>query len=118
LVHYPLSSVPALHLVLARPDPVLGGDVRIWIQTFVIDQAAIVDGGRELGRVLDVAPAAQVPLANMERRVPGLVQRTRQGRGLRVEEVGHLTRLVSRAGLEITGDPPPRRELPREDAAA
>ena len=116
-VDHPPGPLPPLHLVVGRPDPVAGGDVRVRLGALVGAQAEVVPVGGELRRVGHVPAAAEVPLADVGGPVPGGLERPRQRRGLGVEEVGLPARPVAGPGLEEAGEPPPAGELAGDEPA-
>ena len=55
-VDHPARPVPPLDLVVRRPDPVAGGDVRVGLGALPGAEAAVVAVGGELGRVATSRP--------------------------------------------------------------
>src|SRR6266540_1136007 len=118
LVHEERRALPALHLVLRRPYPILRRDVGMRLRTFISAHAFVVAIGGELRRIGDIAPTAEMPFSDVRRGVTGGFQLARQRRRLRIEKVHLLALAIACARLHETGDVPTRREISREESAA
>ena len=107
-----------LELILGPPGHGLTPERCGRFGAFVRPQADVVAIFGELGRIDHVAPAPQMPLADVRRGIACRFQHPRQRGGLRIEKVGHLASPIARHGLQVAGNLPAGWELPRDDAAA
>ena len=76
-----------------------------------IRQAFVEAVGRDRRRVVDIALAAEMPLAEVAGGVAARLQQARQGRRLRIEPLGDPAALVVGAVVQVGGDAPALRVL-------
>ena len=118
LVDEVASAVPAFHVVLVAPDPVRGGQFGSRVGAFPCRTVLVEAERGDRRRVLHVAPAAHVPLAE----VPGGVSGVAEDAGHRGRVGGEVVSLfaggVALAALEVGVDAPLHREHARGEAHA
>ncbi len=82
-------------------------------ETFEVRERGIEAVLGDQRRLAHVALAPHVPLAEVARRVAGLLQATGQRRGLRIEPLGHATLVISGPIRQKRSDSPAERILAR-----
>src|SRR3546814_5276373 len=70
------------------------------------------------GGIADIAPAAQMPLADMCCRIAGILEQPRDRRQLGIEPIGLSGRCIERAIADIVDEPDLGRETPGHEAGA
>ena len=118
LVDEVARAVPAFHVVLVAPDPVRGGQFGSRVGAFP-RRTVLVEAERgDRRRVLHIAPAAHVPLAEVSGGVPGVAEDAGHRGRFGGEVVGLFAGGVAFAGLEVGVDAPLHREHARGEPHA
>src|SRR3546814_16505062 len=84
-----------------------------WSSDVCSSDLALVEAiGGGPGGIADIAPAAQMPLADMCCRIAGILEQPRDRRQLGIEPIGLSGRCIERAIADIVDEPDLGRETP------